>query len=51
MEGIARYLRRHVNRASLCGLDSVATQLHLDHTGDVNWAELVAPGGATASLA
>lgn len=46
-EWIARYLRRHLGRAGLAGLDYLlATHLHPDHTGDVDAASPLAAAGA-----
>lgn len=46
-EWIGRYLRRHLDRAGLSGLDYLlATHLHPDHTGDVDAASPLAPDGA-----
>lgn len=45
-EWIARYLRRHLERAALTGLDYLlVTHLHPDHTGDVDAASPLASGG------
>lgn len=45
-EWIGRYLRRHLARARLDGLDYLlATHLHPDHTGDVDAATPRAPAG------
>lgn len=46
-EWIGRYLRRHLGRAGLDGLDYLlATHLHPDHTGDVNASSPRAANGA-----
>lgn len=46
-EWIGRYLRRHLGRAGLDGLDYLlATHLHPDHTGDVDGASPLAANGA-----
>lgn len=46
-EWMGRYVRRHLARAGLEGLDYLlATHLHPDHTGDADAATPLAPGGA-----
>lgn len=46
-EWIARYLRRHLAKAGLEGLDYLlASHLHPDHTGDVDARSPLAAGGA-----
>ena len=46
-EWIGRYAGRHLARAGLEGLDYLlVTHLHPDHTGDVDAASPLAPGGA-----
>jgi len=46
-EWIGRYLKRHLARADLAGLDYLlATHLHPDHTGDVDASSPLAANGA-----
>jgi len=46
-EWVGRYVKRHLDRAQLAGLDYVlVTHLHPDHTGDVDATSPTAPGGA-----